>query len=98
MRSLQCGGVVWIDLEKPKREEVAELGKLYPFHPLNLDDCLSRTQLTKLERHEDHIFLVVRFPVKCGDLSCSPSQISFFLGKDYLVTIHDGSIAAIKEV
>ncbi|MEN3035371.1 MAG: magnesium transporter CorA family protein [Candidatus Methanosuratincola sp.] len=98
MRRLQCGGVVWIDLEKPNREDVMGLGKQFPFHPLNLEDCLSRTQLTKLERHEDHIFLVVRFPVKCGDLSCSPSQISFFLGKDYLVTIHDGSIGAMKEV
>ncbi|MBC7121286.1 MAG: magnesium transporter CorA family protein [Candidatus Methanosuratus sp.] len=98
MRRLQCGEVVWIDLEKPKREDFDELGKMFPFHPLNLDDCMSRTQLTKLERHENHLFLVVRFPVKCENLGCSPSQISFFLGKNYLVTVHDGSIMAVKEV
>ncbi|MDI9644522.1 MAG: magnesium transporter CorA family protein [Candidatus Verstraetearchaeota archaeon] len=98
MRKLQCGDVVWIDLEKPKRDEVFGLSATFPFHPLNLEDCLSRTQLTKLERHENYLFLVVRFPVKCEGLKCSPSQISFFLGKEYLVTVHDGSLAAIKEV
>jgi len=27
-----------------------------------------------------------------------PSQVSFFLGKDYIVTIHDGAVGVLKEV
>lgn len=98
MRRLDCGVVKWIDLEKPKREEIEALGRDFPFHPLNLEDCMSKIQLTKLERHEGYLFMIVRFPVLCKNLGCSPSQVSFFLGRDYLVTVHDGTIEAMKEV
>jgi magnesium transporter len=98
MREIKCAGVRWIDLEKPTREEVMSLSDAFPFHHLNLEDCLSKIQLTKVERYKSHLFMVLRFPFLCEGTKCSASQISFFLGKDYIVTIHDGAFGALKDV
>ena len=98
MREITCAGVRWMDLEKPTREEVMSLSDTFPFHHLNLEDCLSKIQLTKVERYKDHLFIVLRFPFLCEGTKCSASQVSFFLGKDYIVTIHDGAVGVLKEV
>jgi len=34
-----CGGLTWLNLEKPTRREVDYLAESYGFHPLDLDDC-----------------------------------------------------------
>jgi magnesium transporter len=98
MREIMCAGVRWIDLQKPTREEVMSLSDTFPFHHLNLEDCLSKIQLTKVERHKDHLFIVLRFPFLCEGIKCSASQVSFFIGRDYLITIQDGSVGALKDV
>ena len=97
-REISGSGVRWINLEKPKREEVMALAGHFPFHSLNIDDCLSKIQLTKVEEHDDYLFVILRFPVLCGGSGCTPSQVSFFVGRDYLVTVHDGSIGALNDL
>ena len=44
------------------RDRVA--GAELPFHPLHLDDCLSKIQRPKIDEHEDsYLFIVLHFPV-----------------------------------
>ncbi|MCQ5376589.1 MAG: magnesium transporter CorA family protein [Candidatus Methanomethylicia archaeon] len=91
-------GIRWVDIVKPTKEEVFALSKEFPFHALNLEDCISKIQLTKIEKHDDHLFIILRFPFACEKAGCSPTQISSFIGKDYLVTIHEASLGAINDV
>jgi magnesium transporter len=98
MKSITCEGVTWINLDKPTREQVMSLSDTFPFHHLNLEDCLSKIQLTKVEKYRDYIFIVLRFPFLCEGIKCSPSQVSFFIGKDYLITIQDGSVGLINDI
>lgn len=37
----------WTDIQKPNRDIITTLGKQYPFHELNLDDCLSKFHIPK---------------------------------------------------
>lgn len=89
LRSISHGGVSWTDIENPTQKETEALAEKYPFHHLNLEDCLSRRQLTKLDKHEEYLFILLHFPsYDEGKQNVVTNQVSIFLGKDYLVTLH----------
>ncbi len=99
MRELRTEDVTWINMEHPNKEEVMSLANTFPFHVLSLEDTLSKRQLTKVEKYRDYLFTILRFPTKlCEKGGCTPSQVSFFVGRNFLVTIHDGTIAPINNI
>jgi magnesium transporter len=71
------------------------------FNSLNLEDCLSKIQIPKLDRHQDHIFIILYFPIaekeKDEDVY-RISQLSICLGRNYLVTVHQGNLNPIVEM
>ncbi|MEM4217007.1 MAG: magnesium transporter CorA family protein [Candidatus Methanomethylicaceae archaeon] len=99
MKELRTEEITWINLERPTKEEVMSLANSFPFHVLSLEDTLSKRVLTKVEKYKDYMFTVLRFPTRlCEKGGCTPSQVSFFVGKNFLVTIHDGTVEAINNV
>ncbi len=62
LESLASNGLTWIDIERPTEREVDYLAQNYPFHPLDLDDCLSRIQRPKIDEYKKYLFLVFHFP------------------------------------
>lgn len=101
MRMIRHKKITWADFVNPTRKEISQLAQKYPFHPLHLEDCVSKGQFPKIEQSdEDHyIFLLLRFPrYKEIEEKIVISQICFFLGKDYLVTIHEDSQDAIASI
>ena len=53
MESLTWRDLTWIDIEPPTEKETKYLAQNYPFHPLDLDDTLSRKQRPKIDEYED---------------------------------------------
>lgn len=101
VQTLQDGKITWIDIKSPARKEIGEIAQKYPFHPLHLEDCISKGQIPKLEHNgeDKYLFLLLRFPYyKNGEDSITINQICFFLGKDYLVSVHENSNDAISSV
>ena len=99
MRLVSGSGLAWTDIEGPVREEIAKLGKEYPFHPLNLDDCVSKRQLPKVDEYEDHLFVLLQFPVYEEKSNLvRESQVCMFLGKDYVVTIHEKELQSLGNI
>ncbi|MCS7116293.1 MAG: magnesium transporter CorA family protein [Nitrososphaerota archaeon] len=93
LEQVSCEGVTWINIEKPTREDIEALAQYYPFHRLDLEDCLSKIQLTKIDEYEDYLFIILHFPIIDDSTGMvRSSQVSIFLGKDYLVTIHQGDL------
>jgi magnesium transporter len=91
LRTVESDGFKWIDLPKPTRNEMDAVGRLYSFHDLNLEDSLSKTQLPKIERHSNYIFVIIHFPFMGMERHVPKvSQLSMFLGSNYLVTVHQG--------
>ena len=82
-------GLLWINLEKPTREKIATISKKFPIHELNMEDSLSKNQLPKIDRYDDHIFVILHFPTTTHKERTSPrfSQLSLFIGKNYLISI-----------
>jgi magnesium transporter len=94
--------LIWIDIQNPNKDKVNLLAQRYPsFNSLNLDDCLSKIQIPKIDRYQDHIFIILYFPIaekeKDEDIY-RISQLSIFLGRDYLVTVHQGNLNPIVEM
>ena len=68
--------VSWLDVEMPTLAEMEYLKRTYDFHPLALDDCLSRVQLPKVDDYDDYLFLVLHFPLFNKEARLTvPSQV-----------------------
>ena len=81
--------LTWFYIEKPTSKEVAFLAQRFHFHPLDLDDVLSRIQRPKIDEYEDYLFMVLHFPVfdKQNRIT-RPSEMDIFIGENYVVTVH----------
>jgi magnesium transporter len=92
-------GFVWINLQKPTRSDLELIAKKFGFHELNIEDSLSKNQLPKIDRYPDHIFMVLHFPTLDEESDIPrPSQVAFFAGNRYLVTIHQGTLKPLDEM
>lgn len=89
IQSISEGKLTWFYIEKPSAAEVEFLKQRFKFHPLNLDDVLSRIQRPKVDEYDDHLFIVLHFPVfDRENRIMRPSEVDVFVGENYLVTVH----------
>ena len=93
---------LWVDMENPTPEEIALLNDEFKLHPLSVEDARSALQFPKIETYPAYLYLVLHgIALKKGQTSFGTHDIDFFLGRNYLVTVHDGtsrSIARVKDV
>jgi magnesium transporter len=99
IQSLTLGELSWINIEQPTEKEIEYLAQNYPLHPLDLDDCLSRIQRPKIDQYKDYLFLVLHFPVFNKEARVTtPSQVSVFIGQNYLITLHKGELKPLVKL
>ena len=93
-RAISHRNITWIDIIHPSAEDVAALRGRFPsFHPLNLEDIRSPIERPKLDQADDYLFLVMHFPLwDARDELSRASEVDFFLGAGYVVTVHDGAL------
>ena len=97
--SISNNGLTWTDMQRPVYGDLLELGQEYPsFNKLNFEDCLSKIQIPKIDRYEDHLFIVMHFPTPDKERGFVFSQLSVFMGTNYLVTVHQGELKPIEEL
>ncbi|HEY4712407.1 MAG TPA: magnesium transporter CorA family protein [Dehalococcoidia bacterium] len=89
IRSIKERKLTWLYIEKPTSNEVEYLAQCFHFHPLDLDDVLSRIQRPKIDEYEDYLFMVLHFPVFDKENRITrPSEMDIFIGENYVVTVH----------
>ncbi|NNJ13442.1 magnesium transporter CorA family protein [Chloroflexales bacterium ZM16-3] len=100
-KSFTEGGLTWVDVMCPSRDEVLALADHYHFHPLHAEDVLSKLQRPKIDENdeEEYLFLVLHFPVfnEVDRLSVT-SEVDIFVGRDYVVTFHDGQLRPMRRL
>src|SRR5687768_15589667 len=94
------GTVRWIDLCEQSDDELKLLKERFDFHPLALEDCAHFDQRPKLEEYGSYLFIVVHgFRADDGAVEkMVPLEVHAFLGRDYLVTIHDQPLPELDKV
>jgi magnesium transporter len=96
MESVTWGDLTWVNIEQPTGREIDYLAQNYPFHPMDLEDCLSRRQQPKLDEYEDYLFFVFHFSVWDKAMRVSRhDQVSIFISDKYLITVHDGLLRTL---
>ena len=92
IQTLTHGRVTWVNIVHPTPSDVDELRERYPYiHPLNLEDVQSHMERPKIDEDEDYIFVVMHFPQWDPAKALSrPHEVDVFVGRGYVVTIHDG--------
>ena len=98
IRVISHGRLTWVDIERATSTEIEWLGANYPdFHPLDLDDCLSKIQRPKIDEYDDYLFIVLHFPVFNRALRMTvPSEVDIFVGAGYIITLHQGDLRPLN--
>jgi magnesium transporter len=97
--SIISDNLLWVDVRNPTRQLMNKLGSQYSFHELNIEDCLSKTQIPKIDKYDDHVFVILHFPSGTTDDKIPRvTQLSIFIGTNYLITVHQGDLKPLVEM
>jgi magnesium transporter len=85
---LTADGLTWVHLDSPTPEEAMALAERFGWHPLDVEDVLSKRQRPKVDEYDDYRFIVLHFPVYDKAVQrLNAGELDAFLGPDYLVTL-----------
>jgi len=88
---LDSESVSWVDVEGLGSEDILQrIGKVFDLHPLILEDIVNVPQRPKVEDYEDQLIIIARMVLpKEGNAGFHSEQVSFVLGKHYLLTVQE---------
>lgn len=97
---------LWVDLENPTTEEAKYvLEDVFHFHPLSIEDCVMASSTPKVDeyspkegdRFAPYLFMVIHaVDYSRQDGVFATSELNFFLGKNFLVTYHEGPLRSVS--
>ncbi|HMH40738.1 MAG TPA: magnesium transporter CorA family protein [Gaiellaceae bacterium] len=99
---LSANGLTWIHLDPPiDPETVNALRERFSWHPLDVEDVLSKRQRPKIDDYADegYLFGVLHFPAYDKNVQrLNSGELDFFLGPDYLVTISNVELLPVTRL
>jgi magnesium transporter len=87
---LSAAGLTWIHLDAPTLEQAQDLADRFGWHPLDVEDVMSKRQRPKVDDYteEGYLFAVLHFPVYDRAIQrLNAGELDVFVGPDYLVTL-----------
>ena len=88
---LDTESVSWVDVQGLGSENILQrLGQVFNLHPLVLEDVVNVPQRPKIEDYEDQLVIITRMVIpKQSGSGFYSEQVSFVLGKHYLLTVQE---------
>ncbi len=82
------GGMAWIGLYRPEREDLEVLAREFSLHELALEDAVDAHQRPKIERYGSTLFTVLR-PARYLDQEeqVEFGEVHIFTGPDFVITV-----------
>jgi magnesium transporter len=96
-----AAGLTWINVETLDPDTVNELRERFGWHPLDVEDVLSKRQRPKVDDYldEGYLFGVLHFPAYDKSIQrLNAAELDFFLGPDYLVTLPNVELLPVKRL
>jgi magnesium transporter len=88
LAELSLSGLTWLHLDAPTLPEATGLAERFGWHPLDLEDVLSRRQRPKIDEYPDYLFAVLHFPVYDKAVQrLNAGELDLFIAANYLVTL-----------
>jgi len=94
--TITWGDLTWVNVPKPTEQEIEWLSNTYNFHPLTLDDLLSRKQIPKIDTYPGYLFFVFHHAYYQKETrTASKRQWFAFLSENYLVTVNTADLKTL---
>lgn len=95
---VDAGTLVWAhsDVQVFERGDLSTIQEELGLHPLAVEDAVNTRQRPKLEGYENHLFAVTH-QLDTVDGQLEAKQIACFVGKNWVLTLHDGAERTMKE-
>lgn len=85
---LSANGLTWVHLDSLNPDAATSLAERFGWHPLDLEDVLSKRQRPKIDEYPEYLFVVLHFPVYDKAVQrLNAAELDVFLGSDFLVTL-----------
>jgi magnesium transporter len=90
---------IWVDMQNPSEEEGRILRDVFHFHDLAVEDALSALEFPKVESYGQYLYVILhRIDFAAPEHCFQTHDVDFFLGPNYLVTIHSGDSRSIEHI
>jgi magnesium transporter len=94
-----AGAILWVDLAGPSIPESLVLSDTFHFHPLSVEDAMSAIGFPKVEAYDGYLYVILHgIEAKTAEHRFSTHDVDFFIGPNYLVTVHDGDSRTIADL
>jgi magnesium transporter len=101
----------WLDISDPSKEDIEQLGRLFEFHPLTLEDAAhfgQRPKLDSFDRYAHMVFYGANEKADPGDRAGAVAsrdgsgdgllrEVQMFVSGSYLITLHRGELPVLRE-
>jgi magnesium transporter len=98
---LTASGLTWIHVENPHLDIAQTLSDRFGWHPLDVEDVMSRRQRPKVDDYADegYLFVVLHFPVYDPAIQrLNAAELDIFVGPDYLVTLPNRELLPVTRL
>jgi len=93
------GVTIWADVREPTPEDGETLRATFGFHPLSIEDAMLPTHFPKVEAYDTYLYAILHgIDFRQAEHAFITLDVDFFLGRNYLVTVHDGGRRSVAEV
>ncbi len=85
---LDARDLIWVHVTAPDAETATHLAERFGWHPLDVEDILSKRQRPKVDDYPDYLFAVFHFPWFDKAIQrLNAAELDIVVGTDYLVTM-----------
>ena len=91
--------MLWVDLAAPSIPELLILSETFAFHPLAVEDARAELHYPKIEAYDGYLYAILHgIALDKKVEGFATHDIDFFIGPNYLVTVHNGASRSIAEL
>ena len=101
VHELTASGLTWVNVVSPDVETAQELAERFGWHPLDVEDIVSKRQRPKVDDYEDegYLFAVLHFPIYDKQVQrLNAAELDLFIGHDYIATIPNGALHPVTRL
>src|SRR6516162_2903196 len=98
---LSAAGLTWIHLDSPTLEAAQALAERFGWHPLDVEDVMSRRQRPKVDAYDDerYLFAILHFPAYDRAIQrLNAVELDIFVGPDYVVTLPASPLSPLSRL
>ncbi len=101
VHELTAAGLTWANVVSPDLETAQALADRFGWHPLDVEDIVSKRQRPKVDDYEEdgYLFAVLHFPVYDKAIQrLNAAELDIFIGQDYLVTLPNRELLPVTRL